>query len=113
VPKKSKPVELTEAQAEIVGQFNDYAFENPGKTFEEVVLKEFGPGLFPPTPQGKAVWRQPEAKPLKMGGPAEKLKVLAFGTPASWNRAGRAAGKTVYFFSACKFMRSFTVPGPV
>jgi hypothetical protein len=38
-------IELTEAQAEIVGQFNDYAFENPGKTFEEVVLKEFGPGL--------------------------------------------------------------------
>jgi hypothetical protein len=28
-----------------------YAFENPGKTFEEVVLKEFGPDLFPPTPQ--------------------------------------------------------------
>jgi hypothetical protein len=36
-----------------VGQFNDYAFENPGKTFEEVVLKEFGPDLFPPTPQGR------------------------------------------------------------
>jgi hypothetical protein len=45
--------ELTEAQAEIVGQFNEDAFENPGKTFEEVVRKEFGPDLFPPTPQGR------------------------------------------------------------
>jgi hypothetical protein len=31
--------------AEIVGQFNDYAFENPGKTFEEVVLKKIRAGL--------------------------------------------------------------------
>ncbi len=46
-------IELTEAQAEIVGQFNDYSFQNPNLTFEEVVLKEFGPDLFPPTPQGK------------------------------------------------------------
>jgi len=36
-----------------VGQFNDYSFENPGKTFEEVVLKGFGPNLFPATPHGK------------------------------------------------------------
>jgi hypothetical protein len=40
-----------QAQLEIVGQLNDYAFDNPGKTFEEIVLKEFGPDLFPPTPQ--------------------------------------------------------------
>ncbi len=51
-PTEEHNIELTDAQAEIVGQFNDYAFENPGKTFEEVVLKEFGPDLFPVTPQG-------------------------------------------------------------
>ncbi len=52
---ETKPTEeLTEAQAEIVGQFNDYSFENPKMTFEEIVLKEFGPDLFPGTP-GKAV----------------------------------------------------------
>ncbi len=45
--------ELTEAQAEIVGKFNDYSFENPNLTFEGVVLKEIGPDLFPPTPQGR------------------------------------------------------------
>jgi hypothetical protein len=37
----------------LVGQFNDYAFGNLGETFEEVVLKEFRPDLFPPTPQGR------------------------------------------------------------
>jgi hypothetical protein len=46
-------IELTEAQIEIVGMFNDFSFENPNLTFEEVVLKEFGPDLFPPTPQGR------------------------------------------------------------
>jgi hypothetical protein len=46
-------VELTEEQIEIVGRFNDYSFENPNLTFEEVVLKELGPDFFPPTPQGK------------------------------------------------------------
>jgi hypothetical protein len=35
-------VELTEAQIEIVGRFNDLSFENPNLSFEEVVLKEFG-----------------------------------------------------------------------
>jgi len=34
-------------------QFNDYSHENPNMTFEEVVLKEFGPDLFPGTPQGR------------------------------------------------------------
>jgi len=51
-PTKVQEIELTEAQLEIVGQFNDHSFENPDKTFEEVVLKEFGPDLFPATPQG-------------------------------------------------------------
>jgi len=45
--------ELTEDQIEIVGQFNDLSFENPNLSFEEVVAKEFGPDLFPPTPRGK------------------------------------------------------------
>jgi hypothetical protein len=46
-------VELTEDQIEIIGRFNDLSFENPNLTFEQVVLKEFGPDLFPPTPQGR------------------------------------------------------------
>jgi hypothetical protein len=46
-------IELTEAQIEIVGMFNDFSYENQDLTFEEVVLKEFGPDLFPPTPQGR------------------------------------------------------------
>jgi hypothetical protein len=50
--------ELTEDQIEIIGQFNDLSFENPNLTFEEVVLKEFGPDLFPPTPQGKVFERE-------------------------------------------------------
>jgi len=31
--KKAKRVRLTAAQIEIVGQFNDYSFENPKTTF--------------------------------------------------------------------------------
>jgi hypothetical protein len=46
-------IELTETQIEIIGRFNDLSFENPNLTFEEVVLKEFGPDLFPPTSQGR------------------------------------------------------------
>jgi hypothetical protein len=46
-------IELTEDQIEIVGRFNDYSFENPNLTFEEVVEKELGPDFFPPAPQGK------------------------------------------------------------
>jgi hypothetical protein len=46
-------IELTEAQIEIIGQFNDFSFENPDLSFEEVALKEFGPDLFPATPQGR------------------------------------------------------------
>jgi len=50
-----------------VGQFNDYSFENPGRTFEEVVLKEFGPDLFPATPQGSCS-RRNVARFLKGSG---------------------------------------------
>jgi hypothetical protein len=46
-------IELTEAQIEIVGRFNDYSFENPNLTFEEVVEKELGANFFPLTPQGR------------------------------------------------------------
>ena len=52
-PKKRDSAELTERQLEIVDQFNDYSFENPDLTFEQVVKKEFRGNLFPPTPQGK------------------------------------------------------------
>jgi hypothetical protein len=51
-------VELTEEQIHIVGMFNDLSFENPNLTFEETVLKEFGPDLFPPTQQGKHFERE-------------------------------------------------------
>ncbi len=40
--RKPKRATLTVQQLEIVGQFNDYAFENPNLTFEEVVKKELG-----------------------------------------------------------------------
>jgi hypothetical protein len=50
-------IELTDDQIEVIGMFNDLSFENPGLTFEEVVLKEFGctsiEDLFPPTPWGR------------------------------------------------------------
>jgi hypothetical protein len=46
-------IERAEEQIEIIGQFNDLSFEIPNLTFEEVVLKEFGPDLFPPTPHGR------------------------------------------------------------
>jgi hypothetical protein len=49
----SKPAKLTSTQIDIVGQFNDYSFENPKMTFEEVVQKEFGPSLFSRTPIGR------------------------------------------------------------
>jgi len=52
-PTNGTGIELTDAQVEIIGMFNDLSFENPNLTFEEVVLKTFGPDLFPPTPQGK------------------------------------------------------------
>jgi hypothetical protein len=51
-------IELTEEQIEIVGRFNDFSFENPNMTFEEVVLKELGPGFFPPTPRGRLFERE-------------------------------------------------------
>jgi len=44
---------LSAAQIEIAGQFNDYAFENPGLTFEETVRKELEQRAFQNTPAGR------------------------------------------------------------
>ena len=52
--KKSKSLpKLSFEQVEIVGQMNDYSYENPGITFEEVVRKEFKQNPFPDTLNGK------------------------------------------------------------
>lgn len=50
--RKIKPGRLSAAQIEVAGQFNDYAFENPSLTFNEVVRKELGKP-FPNTPNGR------------------------------------------------------------
>jgi hypothetical protein len=50
--KPSSEAKLTEAQWEIVGQFNDYSFENPDLTFDQVAKKELGARPFPATPAG-------------------------------------------------------------
>jgi hypothetical protein len=53
---KKKPLKrpaLTEAQIEIVGQFNDYAWENPKLNFEQTAKKALGPQAFPNTPNGR------------------------------------------------------------
>jgi hypothetical protein len=44
---------LSSAQIEIVGQFNDYAWENSTLSFEEVARKEIGPNPFLKTPNGQ------------------------------------------------------------
>jgi hypothetical protein len=52
--KKSKGhARLSVAQIEVVGQFNDYAWENPKLTFEEVAKKALGSNAFPKTPNGR------------------------------------------------------------
>jgi hypothetical protein len=51
--KSPKGPELTTAQIEIVGQFNDYAWENPKLNFEQTAKKELGPKAFPNTPNGR------------------------------------------------------------
>jgi len=50
--KKAKTVKLTAEQIEIIGQFNDYSFENPKMSFEQVARKTLGANPFPGTPQG-------------------------------------------------------------
>jgi hypothetical protein len=44
---------LSSTQIEIVGQFNDYAWENSKLSFEEVARKELGPNPFPKSPIGQ------------------------------------------------------------
>jgi hypothetical protein len=52
--KKSKGRgRLSLGQIEIVGQFNDYAWENPKLTFEQVAEKALGSNPFPTTPNGR------------------------------------------------------------
>jgi hypothetical protein len=51
--KKSASAKLTAAQIEIVGQFNDYSYENSKLSFKQVARKELGPNPFPCTPNGK------------------------------------------------------------
>jgi hypothetical protein len=51
--KSPKRPALIIEQIEIVGQFNDYAHEHPGLSFDEVARKEFGPNVFPNTPNGR------------------------------------------------------------
>jgi hypothetical protein len=52
--KKSKShARLSFAQIEVIGQFNDYAWENPKLTFEEVAKKALGSNPFPTTPNGR------------------------------------------------------------
>jgi len=52
MPRKRKRAQLSTGQIEIVGQFNDYAFENSYLTFDEVVRKKLGKP-FPNTPNGR------------------------------------------------------------
>jgi hypothetical protein len=52
--KKSKGyARLSSAQIEVVGQFNDYAWDNSKLTFEEVARKALGSNAFPKTPNGR------------------------------------------------------------
>ena len=51
--KSKGNAKLSFAQIEVVGQFNDFAWENPKSTFEAVVRKALGPNPFPKTPNGQ------------------------------------------------------------
>jgi hypothetical protein len=51
--KSPKRLALTESQIEIVGQFSDYAWENPGLNFEKTAQKELGPNPFRNTPTSR------------------------------------------------------------
>jgi hypothetical protein len=51
---------LSVAQLEIIGQFNDYAFDYPRLNFEEVAKKVLG-APFPNTASGRAFKREAKA----------------------------------------------------
>jgi hypothetical protein len=56
----SKP-RLSVAQLEVVGQFNDYSFDYPNLTFEQVAKKVLGVRAFPYTPTGRKFRREAKA----------------------------------------------------
>jgi hypothetical protein len=53
MPTKPKSAKLTVEQIELVGQFNDFAWENPKLTFDAVAKKVLGPNPFTKTPNGR------------------------------------------------------------
>jgi hypothetical protein len=55
-PKRRAP--LSVAKIEIVGQFNDYASENPKLSFVQVAKKVLGSNPFPKTPNGRKFWQE-------------------------------------------------------
>jgi hypothetical protein len=61
MPTKPKSARLTVAQIEIVGQFNDYSFENKELGFEEVAKMVLGTNPFPDTPNGRKFRAECEA----------------------------------------------------
>jgi hypothetical protein len=55
MPRKPQ---LSSEQSDIVGQFNDASFENPGQTFDQVAKKILGDLKFDSTPVGREFRRQ-------------------------------------------------------
>jgi hypothetical protein len=53
IKTKTKSVQRTTAQIEIVCQVNDLSFENPKLTFEQVAQKALGPDPFQRTANGR------------------------------------------------------------
>jgi hypothetical protein len=53
MPTRSKAARLTVSQIEIVGQFNDYAWENANLKFDAVAKKVLGANPFPKTANGR------------------------------------------------------------
>jgi hypothetical protein len=49
---KSKVARRSVARPELLGQFNDYASENPKLSFDAVAKKALGANPFPKTPNG-------------------------------------------------------------
>jgi len=54
MPRKPRP---TAEKIELVGQFNDRAYENSGLTFHRVAEKTVGARPFPSTPAGRGFKR--------------------------------------------------------
>jgi hypothetical protein len=51
--RRKTKANLSMAQIEIVGQFNDHSFENPRLSFDQVAKRILGPKPFPNTPAGR------------------------------------------------------------